>query len=211
MAKDLAEDYRTAGFGQRLAFGVRPALLVIDMVQAYFDRASPLYAGVESALASTLRVLDAARQARLPIFFTAVRFTAGGRDGGIFYRKVPALRVFDEGSPLAAFAPGIEPRDDEIVVVKQYASAFFGTSLASTLLAAGVDTTIITGLTTSGCVRASAVDAMQYGFIPYVVREAVGDRDARPHDASLFDLAAKYAEVVSEREILALVKNNSSA
>ncbi len=206
MTKDLAENYRSAGFGHRLAFGSRPALLVIDMVRAYFERNSPLYAGVESTLAATVRVIQAARVARLPVFFTSVRYASGGRDGGVFYRKTPVLRVFEEGSPLGDFAAGIEPRNDEIVIVKQYASAFFGTSLASTLLASGVDTTIITGVTTSGCVRASAVDAMQHGFIPFVVREAVGDRDPRPHEANLFDLAAKYAEVVSEREILALIE-----
>ena len=205
MAKDLVEDYRDAGFGGPLEFGARPALIVVDMVRAYFDRGSPLYAGVERTLESTLRVLAAARDARLPIVLTGVRYTPGGLDGGIFYRKVPSLRIFDEGAPLGRFAEGIEPRAGEIVIIKHYASAFFGTSLAATLTSLQVDTTIITGVTTSGCVRATTLDAMQHGFIPYVVRDAVGDRDSRPHEANLFDLAAKYAEVVSESDIVGLI------
>lgn len=209
MARDLAEDYRGAGFGGHLAFGARPALVVVDMVRAYFERGSPLYAGVERTLESALRVLAAARGAGVPIFFTSVRYTPGGLDGGVFYRKVPSLCVFDEGSSLGLFADGIEPRAGESVIVKQYASAFFGTSLAATLTSLQVDTTIVTGLTTSGCVRATVLDAMQYGFIPYVVRDAVGDRDSRPHEANLFDLAAKYAEVVSESDIAGLVDSRA--
>ena len=209
MAKDLVEDYRGAGFGGHLAFGERPALIVVDMVRAYFDRDSPLYAGVERTLESTLRVLEAARQASLPIVLTGVRYAPGGIDGGVFYRKVPSLRIFDDGSPLGRFADGIEPRAGEIVIIKQYASAFFGTSLAATLTALDVDTAIITGVTTSGCVRATTLDAMQYGFIPYVVRDAVGDRDSRPHEANLFDLAAKYAEVVSESDTVGLIESRA--
>ena len=110
--------------------------------------------------------------------------------------------MFDAGLPLGDIPDDLAPRPDEIVIYKQYASAFFGTSLASTLTALGVDTVVITGLSTSGCVRASAVDAMQHGFIPLVVADAVGDRDPRPHEANLFDLQAKYAEVVSEDDAI---------
>jgi len=126
-----------------------------------------------------------------------VAFTPGGIDGGVFYRKVGALRCLDRGSPYGEFADGLEPREGETVVTKQYASAFFGTSLASTLTSLGVDTVFIAGLTTSGCIRATAVDAIQHGFLPFVVREAVGDRDPAPHEANLFDLQAKYAEVIA--------------
>jgi maleamate amidohydrolase len=111
--------------------------------------------------------------------------------------------VLQAGSPLADFPATPRPRDGEVVITKQYASAFFGTSLASTLTAMGVDTVVIVGLSTSGCVRASAVDALQHGFVPIVVREAVGDRDPRPHDANLFDLDAKYADVRDEDEVIA--------
>jgi nicotinamidase-related amidase len=128
-----------------------------------------------------------------------VHYERGGRDGGIFFRKLPALRCFEEGSDpkLAEFASELEPRADEIVLTKQYASAFFSTPLASTLTAARIDTVLIAGVSTSGCIRATTVDACQHGFIPIVVREAVADRAAGPHEANLFDLQAKYAEVLS--------------
>jgi maleamate amidohydrolase len=200
----LESDYEKAGFNGHLPFGQRPALLVIDVVVAYLDRASPLYAGVEDALASNIRLIAAARETGVPVIFTKVVYGANGADGGMFYCKVPALKAYLEGSPLGAFAVGIEPRADEIVVTKQYASAFFGTSLASSLRAMGIDTVVMGGFSTSGCVRASALDALQHGFAPFVVRDACGDRDPRPHEANLFDLQQKYAEVVSEAEALGL-------
>lgn len=205
--EDLEHDYERAGFGGRLGFGRRPALVLVDLVQAYFDPSSPLFApAVEDARRSSVRLLAAARRAGIMIVFTRVLYRRGGADGGIFFRKVKALSVFEEGSPLGAFAEGIEPRHDELIVTKQYASAFFGTSLAATLTAAGIDTAIIGGVTTSGCVRATAVDATQHGFIPIVVREAVGDRDSRPHEANLFDLNGKYADVVDETDVLAYLE-----
>lgn len=199
---DLTADYATAGFSGRLGFGACPAVVVVDVVMAYLDRSSPLYAGVEEAVASAARIVDAARAAPVPVVFTRVEFAPGGADGGLFYRKVPALRVFDRGSPLGGFPDDPRPREDEVVVTKQYASAFFGTSLASTLAAMAIDTVVVVGLSTSGCVRATAVDALQHGFTPIVVRQAVGDRDDRVHDANLFDLQAKYADVVDEAEAL---------
>lgn len=201
-SKSLASDYQGAGFLGRLGFGRSPALVVVDVVEAYFDPSSPLFASVDATLESVRRVLAAARSARIPVVFTRVEYQAGGADGGLFYRKVGALKVFDKGSALGAFARGLDPLPDELVVTKQYASAFFGTSLASTLAARGIDTAIIVGLTTSGCVRATAVDALQSGFVPVVVREAVGDRAEGPHEANLFDLQAKYADVVSEGETI---------
>jgi len=198
MAGTLTENYASGGFGSSLAPGRRPALLVIDFVRAYLVEGSPLYAAVEPARAAAQTLLEAARRARVPVLHTNVQYQPGGRDGGVFFRKVPALACFEAGArpDLASFAAGLEPIAGETVITKQYASAFFGTSLASTLTSLGVDTLLIAGVSTSGCVRASAVDACQYGFIPLVVREAVGDRHPAPHDASLFDLQAKYAEVV---------------
>ncbi|MBW3604542.1 MAG: isochorismatase family protein [Actinobacteria bacterium] len=199
---DLDADYRAAGFSGRLGFGNRPVVLVVDIVRAYLEPSSPLFAGVEDAVASAARIVATARSADVPVVFTRVEFVPGGADGGMFYRKVPALRVLDAGSPLAEFPDDPRPRDGEVVVTKQYASAFFGTSLASTLTAMGADTVVIVGLSTSGCVRATAVDAVQHGFAPIVVRDAVGDRDGRPHEANLFDLDAKYADVIGEREAI---------
>ena len=204
---DLHGDYKSAGFGGTLSFGKRPALLIVDFVRAYIEPGSPLYAGVESAFESAKRVTAAARAARIPVIFTGVEYAPGGVNGGVFYRKVGALKAFDQGSRLAEYCNGLEPLPGELLLLKQYASAFFGTSLAATLTSQQIDTVIITGVSTSGCVRATALDACQYGFIPFVVRDAVGDRDPRPHEANLFDLQAKYAEVVSEAHILTHLKH----
>jgi nicotinamidase-related amidase len=187
---------------RRLAPGKRPALLVVDFVRAYLVPGSPLYAGVECARVNAARLLGAARAAGIPVMHTNVAYEPGGADGGVFFRKLPALASFERGRhpELAAFAQGLEPRPGEQVFTKQYASAFFGTGLAEALRALGVDTVLIAGVSTSGCVRASAVDACQHGFVPLVVREAVGDRHPAPHEANLFDLQAKYAEVISLEE-----------
>lgn len=195
----LVDDYQRAGFGGRLTFGKRPVLLLVDVVRAYVDPESPLYAkGFVDALEPNRRLLAAARRHGVPVIFTSVVYSADGRDGGRFFQKVPALKCFVKGSPLGEFAPGVAPQGDETVITKQYASAFFGTSLASTLTAMCVDTVMITGFSTSGCVRATTLDALQHGFMPFVIREACGERDARPQEANLFDLQAKYAEVVDE-------------
>lgn len=203
---DLDADYAGAGFGAAIGFGQRPAVLVVDMVRAYIDPASPLYAGVEDTVAPAARVIAAARAAGAPVVYTQVVFGPNGVDGGVFYRKVPALSVFLGHTELGAILPELAPRPDELVVTKQYASAFFGTTLAATLTALRVDTVIVMGYSTSGCVRASAVDAMQHGFTPVVVREACGDRDPRPHEANLFDLNAKYADVLGVDEVLAYLE-----
>jgi maleamate amidohydrolase len=199
---DLSANYSNA-FDGHLPFGKRPALIIIDVVMAYFDKASPLYAGVEDALASNERVLVAARKAGIPIIFTNVEYSPGGAEGGVFYRKVPALKLFERGSPMGAFPPSLQPQEGEVVLTKHYASAFFGTSLTSLLSSQGIDTLLITGLSTSGCVRATTLDACQSGFLPFVIRDACGDRHAAPHEANLFDLQAKYAEVISEEQALA--------
>jgi len=204
MSEDLQTNYARAGFHHRIGFGRRPALVLIDFVMAYYTEGSPLFAGegVQTALASALRVLAAARRASIPRIFTNVVVQAGALDGGIFFRKSPATQCFSAGNPLGVWPPGIDPQPGELVLSKQYPSAFFGTSLASTLTAAGVDTLILTGITTSGCVRATCVDTMSHGFIPIVVREGVGDRAEGPHAANLFDMSAKYADVLPEAEVV---------
>jgi nicotinamidase-related amidase len=175
--------------------------LVIDFVKAYTQSESPLYAGpaTEDVRRSCEELLAVSRRAGIPILHTNLAYQDGGRDGGVFFRKVPALKVFERSarSPLGEFAQGVGPERGEVVITKQYASAFFGTTLAATLTALGVDTLLIAGMSTSGCVRATAVDAVQHGFIPLVVRDAVGDRANGPHEANLFDLQTKYAEVVT--------------
>ena len=201
MSGELSENYKTA-FDGRLGFGDSPALILVDFVQAYFDESCPLYAGVDDALASAKRILSAARDAALPIVYTHVVYQEGGADGGVFYRKAPVLENFIVGNPMGNWADGLQPAEGEIVVSKQYPSAFFGTSLADDLHALGVDTAIITGLTTSGCVRATCVDAMCHGFAPIIVSDACGDRHEAPHKANLFDMNAKYGDVIREQEVL---------
>lgn len=201
----LAANY-TGAFDGHIAFGQKPALVIVDVVMAYIDPDSPLYAGVEDALASNERLLEAARQAGIPVFFTNVVYAKGGADGGLFFRKVPALKSFESGSPLGAFPPSVQPQDGDLVVTKRYASAFFATHLASSLTAMGIDTVLITGFSTSGCVRATALDALQHGFAPFVVRDACGDRHPAPHEANLFDLQAKYAQVISEAEAISYLQ-----
>jgi maleamate amidohydrolase len=199
MNSPLEENYAKGGFGKRLSPGTRPALLIVDFVKAYLVESSPLYAGVERAQAAAVELLRVCRSAQLPIIHTWVLYEPGGRNGGVFYRKVPALQCFQRGKfpELAAFGEGLEPAPGETVITKQYASAFFGTALAAELTSLGIDSLLIAGVSTSGCIRATAVDACQYGFIPLVVRDAVGDRAREPHEANLFDLQAKYAEVIS--------------
>ncbi|MGC4251960.1 MAG: isochorismatase family protein [Sphingobium sp.] len=205
MNEALLNNYAGA-FDGHLKPGGKAALLIVDVVLAYLDPNSPLYsATAEAALASNERLLAAAREADLPAVFTNVEYQAGGADGGLFYRKVPSLKLFLAGSPFGAFPPTLQPTTNDIIVTKQYASAFFGTSLASTLRAWGIDTLFVTGFSTSGCVRASAMDALQHGFVPFVVREACADRHPGPHEQNLFDLHAKYAEVIHEAEALDLI------
>ncbi len=196
----LAND--EAGFGRHLTPGKRPALIMVDFVKAYFEPGAQLYMGLDSCLHSAQRLLKAARKAGILVIHTQVSFSEGGVDGGVFFKKIDALKHFVGNAPLGEIMPEVKPLKSEVVIVKQFASSFFGTTLSSTLQASGVDTLIIAGVSTSGCVRATAVDAIQHGFIPLVCRDAVGDRNDGPHEASLFDLQAKYAEVMSEAEIL---------
>jgi maleamate amidohydrolase len=192
MDESLRENYERA-YGNRI-------------VQAYFDPQCDLYAGVDNALASALRVRGVAHEAGVPVVLTRVAYQANGLDGGRFFEKARPLRNFLPGCSAGRWPEALTPRPDELVITKQYPSVFFGTSLASTLTAAGVDNVILTGLTTSGCVRASCVDAMSHGFITSVVREACGDRHPAPHEANLFDMNAKYADVVDEVEVIAFLR-----
>ncbi|MFI5429775.1 isochorismatase family protein [Aeromicrobium sp. UC242_57] len=203
-SEDRAEDYAAVGFASRIGPGSAPAVVVVDICRAYLDGGpfTDAHGRFEAARASAERIVDAARAAGRPVIFTRVLLAPGGVDGGWFAVKVPGLTAFEEGSPFVDFPETPAPLTGEVVVTKQYASAFFGTTLASTLRALGVDTTIVIGFSTSGCVRATALDATQHGFRSLVVRDACGDRDSTVHDANLFDLDAKYADVMSEDDIL---------
>jgi maleamate amidohydrolase len=203
MSESLLHNYAGV-FDGRIGFGKRAAILVIDFIRAYTTPGAPLYAApVVEAVRETVDVLAAARRKGVLVVYTRVIYSPSGIDGGIFVQKVPVLRTMVEGEPLAEIVPELPPAATDVILNKQYASAFFGTSLAAMLTAQGVDTVIITGCSTSGCVRATAVDGMQYGFRVIVPRECVGDRRVEPHEANLFDINSKYGDVVSRAETLA--------
>lgn len=201
---DAADNYRGV-WDTRIGFGHQAALLSIDFVQGYTLADAPLYApGAVEAVAHMPKLLEAARQSATPVIHTRILYHAKDQsDGGIWVQKAPVMRDMVEGNPYARFCEAATPRDDELVITKQYASAFFGTSLASTLTAMGIDTLILTGCSTSGCIRATAVDGVQYGFRVIVVRDCVGDRHPAPHEANLFDIDSKYGDVISLEEALA--------
>lgn len=201
---DLEQSY-AADYRGHLEFGARPALIVVDAVKGYVDPAAPIYAGVEGAIPVIAGLLQGFRAASLPVVYTVVSYRPDGADGGLFWKKLPALRAFAQGSPFAAIPDEIAPLSDELILTKQYASAFFATTLASDLAARRVDTLVITGFSTSGCVRATALDALQHGYAPFVVKDACGDRHPAPHEANLFDLQAKYAEVVDAAQVMKLI------
>lgn len=190
-------------FDGKVGFGTRPAVIVIDFTLAYTTPGSPFFAeGVVRAVRDTVPLLAAARAAGVPVIHTKVTYHPSGADGGWFVRKVPALRRLVPGEPLAEIDPAVAPLPEEVVIVKQYPSPFFGTPLAPMLATLGVDTLILAGCSTSGCVRAGALDGVQHGYRVVVPRECVGDRHEGPHDANLFDINAKYGDVVAREEVI---------
>ncbi|HFZ1924864.1 TPA: N-carbamoylsarcosine amidohydrolase [Serratia marcescens] len=203
MNDTLSDNYRGV-WDQRIGFGRRPALLAIDFMQAYTTEGAPLFApGVVSAVEESRELLACARRTGIPVIHTHIRYHAGHfADGGLWVKKAPVMKDMVAGNPLAAFCPAVAPLADEVVLSKQYASAFFGTALAPLLVAQGIDTLLMIGCSTSGCIRASAVDAVQHGFRAMVVRECVGDRHPGPHEANLFDIDSKYGDMVHKREAL---------
>lgn len=204
---DLQANYKGV-FDGRLGFGKHPAILVVDFINAYIVESSPLYApDVVTAIEETIPLLNMARKKNVPVLYTKVLYNKNFKDGGIFIQKVPVLKKMIEGEPLAEIVADISPHESDIIIIKQYASAFFGTSLAATLTSMGIDTLILTGCSTSGCIRASAVDGMQYGFRVIVPRECVADRHSAPHEANLFDINSKYGDVVAKDEVMEYLNN----
>jgi maleamate amidohydrolase len=202
------EDNYTGVFDGKVGFGRNPAVVVIDFTLAYTTPGSPFFAeGVVRAVADTVPLLEAARTAGIPVIHTKVMYHPSGADGGWFVRKVPALRKLVPGEPLAEIDPKVAPLDEEVVIVKQYPSPFFGTPLAPMLATLGVDTLILAGCSTSGCVRAGALDGVQHGYRVIVPHECVGDRHDGPHDANLFDINAKYGDVVGRDEVIQYLAN----
>lgn len=202
------EDNYTGVFDGKVGYGRNPAVVVIDFTLAYTTPGSPFFAeGVVRAVTDTVPLLEAARAAGIPVIHTKVMYHPSGADGGWFVRKVPALRKLIPGEPLAEIDPKVAPLPEEVVIVKQYPSPFFGTPLAPMLATLGVDTLILAGCSTSGCVRAGALDGVQHGYRVIVPRECVGDRHDGPHDANLFDINAKYGDVVGREEVIEYLAN----
>ncbi len=196
------ELYRKRGFGSRVGFGARPAVVVVDFIVGFTDTKSPLAANFGSELRATFCLLAAMRRRGFPVFFTTTAYDAAMTEAGVFARKVPSLAWLQRGSRYVAIDPSLKRRKNEVIVEKQFASAFFGTPLASLLHTLAVDTLIVVGCTTSGCVRATAVDGLQHGFRVIVPRECVGDRAPGPHNANLFDIDGKYGDVVVLADVL---------
>ena len=207
MAETLDQNYSKAGYHAAQTRGSRPALVLVDFAHAYFDPEAPLYGG-EGCVAArdhAIKLADAARRTGIPVIFTEVKYQPGGDDGGAFYAKVPALSCFDAGTDTQKLVDGLDVGPNDLMITKQYPSAFFGTSLAATLQFMKIDTLNIGGLTTSGCVRATCIDSISSGFVTLIAEEACGDRAAGPHEANLFDMSAKYADLISTDDAIAYI------
>lgn len=197
-----AEVYERAGFGRPLELGTRPAVVVVDFIYGFTDPGYPTGADMSGPVSATARLLETARRLALPVIFTAIAYDQDEISQLTWLRKATGMAALELGSRLVDVDERLSPRIDEHLVVKTGASAFFGTSLASYLASARVNTVVITGATTSGCVRASVVDAVQHGYPTLVPSDCVADRARAPHEASLFDMNEKYADVVDLDHVL---------
>jgi maleamate amidohydrolase len=204
---EAREIYAKARLGESVTLGSRPAVLVVDFSCGFTDPACALGSDLTAEVEATKRLLDAARANGLPVIFTTIGYEPSLKDGGLWLQKVPTLGDLQVGGRWVEIDPRLEPREDETVIVKKGASAFFGTNLVAVLNTQGVDTVVLCGATTSGCVRATSIDLLQNGYPTLVPRECVGDRAQAPHEANLFDIQAKYADVVSLEEALAYVES----
>lgn len=205
-------NYAKAGYHAAQSKGMRPALVLVDFAHAYFDETAPLYGGEGGVAARdhAIRLAAAARKLTVPVIFTEVKYQRGGGDGGTFYAKVPALSCFDAGADTQRLVDGLAVEPGDLMITKQYPSAFFGASLAATLQFMKIDTLIIGGLTTSGCVRATCIDSISSGFVTLIAEEACGDRAAGPHEANLFDMNAKHADLISTDDAIAYKESVSA-
>lgn len=202
--------FRERGFGINMGFGNSPAVLVVDIMTAFTDPTLPLGSNLDSEVAAINVVVDAARVAGAPIFHSVVAYDyPDARDAGIWRLKMNSLGSLQTGSDIVELDPRLHCEAEDTVFVKKYASCFFGTTLASQLQALRCDTLIIVGCTTSGCIRATAVDAVQHGFRPILVREAIGDRSKLAHEQALLDIQAKYGDVVSQETASAYLGSSS--
>jgi maleamate amidohydrolase len=209
MSDETREIYERARLGQSVPLGARPAILVVDFSRGFTDPESTMGSELTREVEATNRLLAAAREREIPVIFTTIGFEPNMKDGSLWLEKAPGLGELIIGSKWVEIDPRLERRDEETVILKKGASAFFSTNLPSILVSQGVDTIIMCGATTSGCVRATAVDLLQYGYPTLVPRECVGDRAQAPHEANLVDIQAKYADVVSVEDALTYIESVS--
>ena len=207
---DELEIYRKQGFGNSSGMGQRPALLVVDFVNGFANPDQFGGGNIGEAIEQTRRLLAEARALGLPVAFTRVVYADDGSDAGVFTHKAPTLRQLTEEAFISQIVDGLKPRDGEYVVRKTQPSAFFGTNLTAWYVSKGVDTVIVTGCTTSGCIRASVIDSMSYNFRTVVVTDCVGDRALGPHEANLFDMEQKYADLMTCSEIISVLNERVS-
>lgn len=175
------------------------------MTKGFIDPNSPLGFECNDLIESNQRLIDIFREKELPIFFTTTIYSKDS-EAIIFRKKIPDLNILSNDSEWVEFTSKIKPKSSEFIIEKNYASAFFNTNLYSELTLMGIDTVVITGVTTSGCVRATAVDGLQNNFITIVVEDCVGDRNLNSHEVNLHDLNAKYADIVSSRDLITEIK-----
>jgi maleamate amidohydrolase len=195
--------YARQGLGQTSGLGRRVALLLVDFVNGFNDPAHFGGGNIPESIAASAKLLPIARARKWPVAHTRVVYAEDGSDAGAFTTKAPALRKLTEASPLSQFVDAVKPATGEFVIRKRQASAFFGTELAGWLTWRQVDTLLVAGCTTSGCVRASVVDAVSYNLRTVVMTDCVGDRAIGPHQANLFDMGQKYADLMTSEEVVA--------
>lgn len=203
--------YRRQTFGSATGFGGSPALVIVDFVNGFVDPDILGGGNIAEAVENTKPLLAFFRQANLPVYFTRIVYADDGADAGIWCEKVPRLRDLTETAHSSQVVDALAPRDGELVIRKTQASAFFGTHLASVLVARRIDTLVIAGCTTSGCVRASVIDAISHNFRPVVAFDCVGDRALGPHEANLFDIRNKYADLHTATEVIAALSTSASS
>lgn len=191
------EIYEGAQLGQTFSLGQNPAVLVVDFSCGFTDPECALGADMSAEIEATKRLLDSAREHGVPVIFTTIGFESNLRDGALWTQKIPTLGDLQMGGKWVELDPRLERHEEDTVVLKKGASAFFGTNLSAIFATQKVDTVVLCGATTSGCIRATAIDLLQYGYPTLVPRECVGDRAPEPHEANLVDIQAKYADVVS--------------
>ena len=207
--EDISEIYNRAGLRNRIGFGHKPALLVIDLQVGFTNpERSPLAGNLDTQIEAANHLIESARAKQVPIIFTVIAYEDEKfRDAGLWIIKAPTLKLLKRGSGLDELDARLHTAPEDMIIVKKYASAFFGTYLSSILHCLEVDTLITTGCTTSGCLRATVVDGLQYGFRVIVPMEAVGDRAFGPHDAALFDIDSKYGDVLHLEDVLNYLKS----